>query len=245
MKALVLAAGKGTRLGSLTANVPKPMLPVGDRPLLAYTVEWLKRHDVHEIAINLHHAAPVITGFLGDGSQYGVEITYSFESRLLGTAGAAKQLESFLDEQFVVVYGDVFTNVNLTALNAFHREHLRLAGSPIGMTMSLYRVPDPTACGIVALDDEGRIVRFLEKPTADEVFSDLANSGILVCEPAILGVIPACTEYDFGRDVLPRLLDTAVPVFGQPIGDDEYVIDIGTPSGYLRAQSAIWYAYRF
>jgi len=234
MKALILAAGKGTRLGELTADFPKPMLPVNGRPLLAHHVEWLRRHGVTRIAMNLHHAADVIRDHFGDGRRFGVEIVYSYEPELLGTAGAAKKLESFLDERFVVVYGDVFTNINLSQLAALHSNKVK--GDGKGLTLSLYRVPNPTECGLVDIDEQGAVRRFVEKPPADQVFTDLANAGILVCEPRVLALTPADMVYDFGRDLLPDLLTAGWPVWGIPIAPDEYVIDIGTPSGYARAQ---------
>lgn len=234
MKALILAAGKGTRLGELTAAFPKPMLPVEGRPLLSHHVEWLRRHGVTQIAINLHHAADVIRDYFGDGSRLGVEIVYSYEPELLGTAGAARKLDWFFDERFVVVYGDVYTNVNLTQLAAWHR--MRVNGDDRGLTLSLYRVPNPTECGLVDIDAQGRVLRFVEKPPADQVFTDLANAGILIGEPRLLTRVPADTVYDFGRDLLPDLLTAEWPVWGAPITPDEYVIDIGTPSGYARAQ---------
>ena len=236
MKVLVLAAGRGTRLGSLTASVPKPMLPVGNRPLLAHTIEWLKRHCVHKVAVNLHHAPEVIMDYFGDGRNAGVEIIYSYEEQLLGTAGAAKRLQWFLDEPFAVIYGDVLTNLDLTALAHYHQGHLAGTNSQAMMTMSLYRVADPTACGIVDTDAMGQITRFVEKPKSSEVFSNLANAGILLCEPALFDLIPPETEYDFGRDVLPSLINLGVPVFGRVIAEHEYVVDIGTPDGYERAQ---------
>ncbi|MFO7633019.1 MAG: nucleotidyltransferase family protein [Caldilinea sp.] len=234
MKALILAAGKGTRLGNLTADFPKPMLAVDGRPLLAHHIEWLRRYGVTEIAMNLHHAADVIRDYFGDGSAFGVAITYSYEPELLGTAGAAKRLERFLDERFVVVYGDVFTNVSLSRLAAFH--HMRLNGADIGLTLALYRVPNPTECGLVDIDERGAVRRFVEKPPADQVFTDLANAGVLICEPHVLSLVPADSVYDFGRDLLPRLLSDDWPAWGLPIAPGEYVIDIGTPSGYARAQ---------
>ncbi len=232
MKALILAAGKGTRLGELTAAFPKPMLPVDGRPLLAHHIAWLRSHGVTQIAINLHHAADVIRDYCADGSRFGVEIVYSYEPELLGTAGAAKKLEWFLDDRFVVVYGDVYTNVRLTQLAAWHAA--RVDGS--GLTLSLYRVPNPTECGLVDIDRHGKVRRFVEKPPADQVFTDLANAGILICEPPVLSRVPANTVYDFGRELLPDLLAAEWPVWGAPIAPDEYVIDIGTPSGYARAQ---------
>lgn len=236
MKALILAAGKGTRLKSLTADRPKPMLPVGDEPLLAHHVRRLHAAGVREIAINLHHAADVITDYFGDGSRFGVRLTYSYEPELMGTAGAAKILESFLDETYFVVYGDVFTNIGLVELAQFHSIHRAQSDSPLALTMSLYRVPNPTECGLVEVDSVGRVMRFVEKPPADQVFTDLANAGILVCDPAVMTITPAATVFDFGRDLIPLLLEQGGGVFGKAITADEYVIDIGTPAGFERAQ---------
>lgn len=239
MKALVLAAGKGTRLGALTAATPKPMLPVGGVPLLGRILAWLRAAGVTEVAINLHHAANVITSYVGDGSAFGVEVTWSYEETLLGTAGAAKRLQGFLDERFVVVYGDVFWNIDLQRLVAFHSAQLAHAQADAGLTMSLYHVPNPTECGLVALDDEqgGRVLRFVEKPPAHEVFTDLANAGLYICDPAVLELAPEGEPWDFGRDLLPLLLERGWPVFGLPLAPGEFVIDIGTPAGLQRAEA--------
>lgn len=236
MKALILAAGKGTRIGHLTQNCPKPMLPVGEKPLLAYLVGWLRSYGIQDIAFNLHHAPEVIVNYFGDGSRFGVRLTYSHETELLGTAGAAKRLEHFLDETFVVIYGDVFTNLNLARLTAFHASRKTQTGQPSALTLALYHVPNPTECGLVELDSHEQVLRFVEKPPAHQVFTDLANAGIMVCEPEILKAIPPDTVFDFGRDVLPKLLAHHTPVFGQTIANDEFLIDIGTPAGYQRAQ---------
>lgn len=238
MKALILAAGHGTRLGSLTTNVPKPMLPVQGKPLLYHTVRWLRLHGVTEIAINLHHAPQVIPAYFGDGSAFGVRITYSFEPVLLGTAGAARKLDGFLDERFVVVYGDVFTNVDLGALEAFHLAQIvgTSGGDGSAVSMALYRVHNPTEVGLVDVDASGRIHRFVEKPPADQVFTDLANAGILLCEPKTLSWIPRGRAYDFSRDLFPEMLRRALPLFGRPLDPHEYVIDIGVPDAYARAQ---------
>ena len=242
MKALILAAGKGTRLKQLTADKPKPMLLIGGEPLLAHHVRRLAACGVHEIAINLHHAADVISDYFGDGSRYGVQITYSYEPELLGTAGAAKKLAAFLGESFYVIYGDVFTNVDLLDLTAFHAERKQsyaAAGAAGALTMSLYRVPNPTECGLVQITEDGRVTHFVEKPPPDQVFTDLANAGLLVCDPIVLDYVPAATVYDFGRDLIPELLAQEVMVFGKPIADAEHVIDIGTLPGLERAQALV------
>ncbi len=240
MKALILAAGKGTRLGALTAATPKPMLPIAGEPLLAHTVRWLVAQGVHEIAINLHHAADKVQCYFRSGDPFGARITYSFEPVLLGTAGAAKRLEHFLDERFVVVYGDVYTNVSLRALEQAHCDclaaHPERADADAAVTLALYRVPRPWECGLVEVDAQGRVLRFVEKPPRDQVFTDWANAGIQIVEPGLLAHTPAGVEQDFGRDLLPQMLRRQMPLFAQPIAAHEFVIDIGTPEGYTAAQ---------
>mgnify|MGYP000440652861 FL=1 len=230
MKALILAAGEGTRLRPLTLDRPKPMLPVAGEPLLAITVSMLRRHGITDLAVNLHHRPGAITNYFGDGAAWGVSITYSYEPQVMGTAGAAKKLEWFLDETFLVVYGDVLTNLDYQRLIQFHRDRQSL------LTLSLYRVPNPTEVGLVGVDSDGRVFRFVEKPRPEEVFTDLANSGVLVCESEVLSYVPADTFYDFGHDLLPTLLSLGKPLYGLPLSPAEYLIDIGTPENYERAQ---------
>jgi len=246
MKALILAAGKGTRLGTLTTSMPKPMLPINGEPLLAHTVAWLRSHGITEIAMNLHHAPEVIPAYFGDGSAFGVRITYSHETTLLGTAGAARRLKSFLNERFVVIYGDVFSNVDLTELEDFHAERLRDARPPDeanqpqaaipAASLALYRVSNPTECGLVDADINGRVRRFIEKPPAHLAFTDLANAGILIVEPATLDLVPADGPYDFSHELFPAMLAQRLPLFARPIAAGEFVIDIGTAPAYQRAQ---------
>jgi NDP-sugar pyrophosphorylase family protein len=237
MKALILAAGKGTRLAPLTLDLPKPMLPIGEKPLLEHLVRWLLRHGIAEIAVNLHHKPEIITGYLGNGRHLGANITYSRERELLGTAGAAKNLQSFLDETFVVMYGDVYTNFDLTRLIRYHnslRSQSRF--SSCFLTMVLYRVHNPSACGLVEINEQGQVTRFVEKPPPDLVFTDLANAGVLVLEPGILNYIPPNMRYDFGLDLFPKLLRLGIPLYGYPLRDDEFLIDIGTLESYQEAQ---------
>jgi len=230
MKALILAAGEGTRLRPLTLDKPKPMLSIAGKPLLEHIITWLSDHGVTQIAINLHHKPDAITNYCGDGARWGVELTYSHEDPILGTAGAVKKLQDYFDDTFVVVYGDVLTDLNLTALIDFHRIYEATA------TVALYRVKNPSACGLVGLDTEWRITRFVEKPPPEEVFTDLANAGVLVLEPEVIDYIPQDTFYDFGHDLLPQLLEEGVTMYGYPISDTDYLIDIGTPGKYQQAQ---------
>ena len=227
MKGMILAAGEGRRLGPLTEHVPKPMLPLADRPLLEHIILHLRNCGITELAINLYHQASVIVDHFGNGSHLGVHLHYSLEEQLLGSAGGVKRLQSFFDDTFVVYYGDVFTRADLRPMLALHR-HLGLPA-----TMGLYRVPDPWNCGIVELDPSHKILRFVEKPPREQVFSDLANAGIYVLEPAVLDLIPAGQSWDFGHDVFPAMLADGMQVAGHIIEDP--VIDIGLPEKYEQA----------
>lgn len=237
MKALVLAAGEGTRLRPLTLERPKPMLPIGGRPLLELLIRLLVRHQVREIAINLHYKPEAVTSYFGDGTTFQVRLTYSHEERVLGTAGAVRRLRDFFAEPFFVIYGDLLTDLDLTALAAFH------AARRAAMTLALYRVPRPWECGIVDMDETGRIRRFVEKPPRSAVFSDLANAGVYVMQPALIDRIPPDTFYDFGHDLFPQLLAAGETVYGWPIAPDDYLLDIGSHDKYEQAQRA-WQAGR-
>jgi NDP-sugar pyrophosphorylase family protein len=225
---MILAAGEGTRLRPLTHDTPKVMLPIAGRPLLEHTVRWLESHGVTEIAMNLHYRPETIQTHFGNGSEFGVSIQYSLEREILGTAGGAKKIEAFLDQPFALVYGDVLTDLDLGALWKFHRERTPSAH----LTMSLYRVPNPSECGIVAMDADGLIDRFVEKPAPEDVFSDLASAGVLIVDPAALQHIPEATQSDFGRDVFPHLLRLGFPMFGWPLPASAQLIDIGSPEKY-------------
>jgi NDP-sugar pyrophosphorylase family protein len=227
---MILAAGEGTRLRPLTLHRPKPMLPIGDKPLLQYTIELLRRHGVTQVAINLHHRPEAITQYFGEGHTFGVEITYSFEDPILGTAGAIKKLQHYFDDTFTLFYGDVLTNLDVSALAEFH--HLKGGMA----TIALYKVPNPSDCGLVGLDPQYRITRFVEKPPPEEAFTDLASAGILVLEPDAMDYIPPDTFQDFGYDLLPDLLTRGIPLYGYPIPDATYLIDIGTIEKYEQAQ---------
>jgi NDP-sugar pyrophosphorylase family protein len=228
MKGLILAAGEGTRLRPLTLDRPKPMLDVGGRPILEHLVALLRVHGVTEIAINLHYKPEAIVSHFGDGSRFGVSITYSPEERLLGSAGAARQLATFLDEPFIVLYGDVLTDLDLTDLAARHRAASATA------TIALYEVEDPTRVGIVSVDAAGRVTSFVEKPPASLDLGRLANAGIYVVEPTVLELIPSGQPFDFGHDVFPLMLKRGLSIHGRPA--EGYVLDIGSPERYHQAE---------
>lgn len=235
MKAVILAAGEGSRLRPLTQDRPKPMLPVAGKPVLEHIVGWLRDYGVTDVAVNLHHCPQVVQAHFGDGAAFGVHIRYAIEPVLLGTAGMLANFADFLDEPFVLVYGDVLTDLPLDALVAFHTERSTQDDAAL-MTLSLYRVPDPTACGIVALDETGRITRFVEKPIPVQVFSNLASTGVLVVNPAILELIEPGRFADFGFHILPTALAQGRPLYGWEIPAHTYLIDMGTPAQYAQAQ---------
>lgn len=232
MKAMILAAGEGRRLRPLTDVVPKPMLRVGGRALLAHLIALLRAHGVRQVAINLHHRPAAITDYFGEGAGFGVKITYSREERLLGSAGAVKRLQPFFrDGAFFVLYGDVLTDIDLGALYAYHsRQRAKL-------TMALYEADDPARCGIARIDGTGRVLDFVEKPSRAKAPSRWANAGIYVVEPDVLDLVPTDRPFDFGNDLIPLLLERGLAVFGWPT--DALVLDIGSPERYLLAQTVL------
>ena len=232
MKGMILAAGEGKRLGSLTEHVPKPMLPLAGRPLLEHIILHLRDCGITELAINLYHQPAVVVDYLGDGRQLGVCLHYSLEERLLGSAGGVKRMQSFFDDTFVVYYGDVFTWADLRPVVARHRQLGVLA------TMGLYQVLDPWNRGIVELDASHRILKFVEKPSREQAFSDLANAGIYVLEPEVLERIPVGQVWDFGHDVFPAMLAEGMHLAGYIIQDP--LIDIGLPEKYQLADRLAW-----
>ncbi len=200
-KAMILAAGKGTRLRPLTNRTPKAMVPVDGRPLLEHTIELLREHGVRDIAVNLHAHADAITEHFGDGSRFGVSLTYSFEPQLLGTAGAVKELEEFFkDGPFYVVYGDVLTRLDLGSLLEHHR------GCGAMATIALHQPEDLARCGVVQQDENGWITSFIEKPHVGSTADVWANAGIYMMEPVLLQRMRADAPQDFGRDVFPELV---------------------------------------
>jgi mannose-1-phosphate guanylyltransferase/phosphomannomutase len=229
VKAVVMAGGEGTRLRPLTVERPKPMVPVGTRPVLEHVLSLLRRHDITEVIITLQYMASVIQDYFGDGSDFGVKIHYSVEDAPLGTAGSVKAVESLLDEPFMVISGDALTDIDLTAAVAFHQQRSALA------TLVLSRVSNPLEYGVVITDDEGRIRQFLEKPSWGEVFSDTVNTGIYILDPRVLAEIPAGQTVDFSREVFPSLLQASARMYGHIA--DGYWCDVGSLSDYVRANA--------
>jgi mannose-1-phosphate guanylyltransferase len=218
---MLLGAGLGTRLRPITYELPKPMMPVLDRPIMSHILKLLARHGFKEVIANLYHLPDMIRDHFGDGSDYAVSLSYSPEDKLLGTAGGVRKVRDFLGEDtFLVISGDALTDIDLGALWKRHQE----AGG-IG-TLSLKRVADPSQLGVVVLGPDGHVQGFQEKPDPAEALSNLANCGIYVFEPEIFDYFPDRDVVDWATDVFPALLDGDVALYGHEIS--EYWNDIGS-----------------
>jgi mannose-1-phosphate guanylyltransferase / phosphomannomutase len=234
LKAVVMAGGEGSRLRPMTANQPKPMLPVVNRPLMEHVLRLLKRHGFDDTVVTVQFLASLIRSYFGDGEELGMALSYANEDRPLGTAGSVKNAEAALsDDTFLVISGDALTDFDLGALVEAHRSRGSL------VTVCLARRPDPLEFGIVITDDEGRIERFLEKPTWGQVFSDTVNTGIYVMEPAVFAHVPSGEAVDWSADVFPALLAQGAPLHGYVA--EGYWEDVGTHDSYRRAQADALY----
>ena len=230
MKAMVLAAGKGTRLFPLTGVIPKPMAPVAGKPMIRHIFELLARTGVKEVHVNVHYLADVILDYYGKSSQVGgMKVQLTLEDELMGTAGGVKRIAERFDETFVVIMGDALTDVDVREVVAFHKEQGAIA------TLTLKRVEDTSEYGVVELDAEKNVLNFQEKPEFGEAISNLANTGIYILEPEVLEYVPENTFFDFAEDVFPRLLEAGEKVVGYDEGDF-YWSDVGTLQTYKEAQ---------
>jgi mannose-1-phosphate guanylyltransferase/phosphomannomutase len=230
MKAVVMAGGEGTRLRPMTANQPKPLLPVVNRPIMEHVLRLLKRHGLSETVVTVQFLAALIRNYFGDGEELGMSLQYATEEMPLGTAGSVKNAEAALrDDRFLVISGDALTDIDLTDMVNFHKKNGAL------VTIGLKRVPNPLEFGIIIVDEDGRVQRFLEKPTWGQVFSDTANTGIYVMEPEVLDHVAEGTSVDWSGDVFPKLLAEGAPLYGYIA--DGYWEDVGTHESYLKAQA--------
>jgi mannose-1-phosphate guanylyltransferase/phosphomannomutase len=227
MKAVVMAGGEGSRLRPLTIGRPKPMVPIVNVPVMEHILALLRRHGITEVVVTLQYLANVIQDYFGDGGDFGMKIHYAVEDTPLGTAGSVKNAEELLDEPFVVISGDALTDFDLEEIVAFHTQKQAMA------TLTLYRVPNPLEYGVVILDRDGKVVRFLEKPSWGEVFSDTVNTGIYVLDPAIFKYVPGGKAVDWSNDVFPQLLANGDPMFGFVAAG--YWCDVGNLAEYVRA----------
>ncbi|MGG6295867.1 sugar phosphate nucleotidyltransferase [Leptolyngbya sp. AN02str] len=231
MRAVLMAGGSGTRLRPLTCDLPKPMVPILNRPIAEHIVNLLKRHGITEIIATLHYLPDVMRDYFQDGTNFGVQMTYAVEEdQPLGTAGCVKNVADLLDETFVVISGDSMTDIDLSAAIRFHKEHQSKA------TLVLAVVPNPLEFGVVITDGKQRIRRFLEKPSSSEIFSDTVNTGIYILEPEVLDFLPAHQEVDFSTDLFPMLLDRGLPMYGYVANG--YWCDVGNLDAYREAQYA-------
>lgn len=208
MNAVIMAGGLGTRLRPLTNNIPKPMIPMANKPMMEHIVDLLGEHGFTELVTLLHFQPELIEGHFGDGGEFGVKMTYVAAAEDYGTAGAVKNAEARLSGPFLVISGDVLTDFDLGAAIAFHRER------EADLTILLTRVENPLQYGVVITEPDGRISRFLEKPTWSEVFSDTVNTGIYILEPSVLDLIPSRREFDFSKDLFPLMMREGRSLFG-------------------------------
>ena len=221
---MILVGGEGTRLRPLTSTIPKPVVPLVDRPFIAYMLEWLARHGVDDVVMSCGFLATAVRNVLGDGTQYGLRLRFMEEPEPRGTAGALKYAEDFLDERFLMLNGDVLTDIDLTAQIAQHD-----ATGAVG-TLALVPVADPTAYGLVRLNDDHSVKEFVEKPSADEIDTKLISAGAYVLERAVLDLIDPDRNVSIEREVWPRLVGEGL--FGYAA--EAYWLDIGTPERYLQ-----------
>ncbi len=241
MKAMILAAGKGTRVRPITYTIPKPMIPILEKPVMEFLLELLRQHGFTEVMVNVSHLAEEIERYFRDGQRFGVQIAYSFEGRIvdgnligeaLGSAGGMRRIQDFypfFDETFVVLCGDALIDLDLTAALKWHREKGAIA------TIVTKTVPqdEVSSYGVVVTDSEGRIQTFQEKPSVEEARSNTINTGIYIFEPEILDLIPSGEIYDIGGDLFPKLVDMGAPFYAIPM-EFEWV-DIGKVPDYWQA----------
>lgn len=231
MKAMIMAAGVGSRLMPLTMHIPKPMVPMANRPLMENIVTLLRQHGISSIIANLHSHPGYITDYFGAGENWDVGMYYSHEESLLGTAGGVKNCQWFLDDTFVVISGDALTDINLSSLVEEHRKNGAIA------TIALKPVQEVEQFGVVVCESSGQIKCFQEKPSRKEALSNLVNTGIYVFEPEIFQYIPPRQFYDFGKQVFPNLVKSGAPFYGVTVGD--YWCDVGSLQTYREAHRDI------
>ena len=232
MKAVIMAGGFGTRLRPMTCNIPKPMVPVANVPMMEHIVNLLKQYDLKKICSILYFQPEVITKYFGDGADFDIEMEYQMATADFGTAGSVKNAEEKLkDEPFIIISGDVLTDFDLSEAIKFHKEKKAMA------TMVLTRVTNPLEYGVVITSEEGNIIRFLEKPSWGEVFSDTINTGIYILEPEIFKYIPAKTEFDFSKNLFPLMLKENLPLYGYIA--EGYWKDIGNLDEYRMASKHV------
>jgi mannose-1-phosphate guanylyltransferase/phosphomannomutase len=227
MKAVVMAGGEGTRLRPLTSNQPKPMVPIVGKPCMEHILELLKAHGFEDVIVTVAFLPQAIRSYFGDGTAIGLDIQYSVEESPLGTAGSVRLASDALDDTFLVISGDALCDIDLNQIVQFHKE------KGAAVTIGLKSVENPLEFGIVVTDEEGKVERFLEKPSWGQVFSDTINTGIYVLEPEVLKHVPTDRPYDFSKELFPLLLEMGRPIYGYVC--DGYWQDIGNLDQYRQA----------
>src|SRR5256884_621647 len=230
MKAVVMAGGEGSRLRPLTIRRPKPMVPIAGKPVMEHILNLLKRHGITEVIVTVQYLASSIEDYFGNGSQFGMRITYSREDVPLGAAGSVKNAEDQLTEPFLVISGDALTDYNLTDIIKFHQEKKSMA------TLMLAHVHNPLEYGVIITNEEGHITQFLEKPSWGEVFSDTINTGIYVLDPKIFTYFEANKQFDFSQELFPMMLKKGDAIYGY-VAPKGYWCDVGNLSEYMRANA--------
>ncbi len=232
MKAIIIAGGLGTRLRPLTYNMPKPIVPLANKPFVFHQIELLKKFGITEIILNLHYLSDNIREIFDDGKKLGVKIHYSIEEKPLGTAGAVKNAEKFFDTKPMLIFnGDILTDINLEKMIKFHEEK---KGK---VTLALTRVEDPTLYGLIITDENRRVLEFREKPSWEHVTANTINAGIYIVDPSIFKLVPKGKEFSFERQLYPMLLERGEKIYGYIT--DAYWMDIGDPVKYLKAHHDI------
>lgn len=219
MQAVIMAGGYGTRLKPLTDNIPKPMVPIINKPLIRYIIEHLKSHGINNIILTLGYLPKCIIEYLGDGRELGVNLRYMIEREPLGTAGGVKNVEKYIEDKFLVISGDAFTNIDISSMLDFHEKNKK------SITIAVKEVDDPRSFGVVKVDRNNTITSFIEKPLVIE--DKLVNTGIYILEKNVLDRVPKNQKYDFGRDLFPTMLGEM-----SAYKMDNYWSDIGTLSSY-------------
>lgn len=241
MKAMILAAGKGTRVRPITYTIPKPLIPILQKPVMEFLVELLRQHGFDQIMVNVSHLADEIENYFRDGQRFDVQIGYSFEGRIvegqlvgeaIGSAGGMKRIQDFnpvFDDTFVVLCGDALIDLDLTAAVKWHKEK----GSLATVVMKAVSKDEVSSYGVVVTDDAGRIKAFQEKPKVEEALSTSINTGIYIFEPEIFNYIPSGVEYDIGSQLFPKLVEMDAPFYGVTM--DFQWVDIGKVPDYWHA----------
>ena len=229
MQAVILAGGKGTRLHTPTTTVPKPMLPLFDCPVMEHTIRLLAKQGIKDIIVTVSGSNRDIITYFGDGSRWNVNIRYSVETEPMGTAGSVKTIQGMVSKAFIVIPGDCVTDFDLN--NALHQHK---SASAIASIL-LYEDADPTEFGVPTLDTNGKLTKFIEKPRAREVVSNTISTGIYILEPEVLSCIPYGHEFDFARELFPRMLNNQEPVYGFSLPG--YWCDISNPIKYRNVHS--------